>query len=65
MEHGAHVQGRAPCPMNHSERLGLELIEKTRVMMADPHAMMLDWSVSVVMLSLATLIFLFILLSSD
>jgi len=51
--------------MNYSERLGLELVAKTRALMAESHGMTEDWSAMLVILSLASLIFLFILLTSE
>jgi hypothetical protein len=43
--------------MNYSEKLALEYVEKTRVMMSDPVYLLSDWSSTIMILAVALLLF--------
>jgi hypothetical protein len=43
--------------MNYSEKLALEYVEKTRVMMSDPSYLMSDWSSTILIIAVALLLF--------
>jgi hypothetical protein len=43
--------------MNHSEKLALEYVEKTRAMMSDPAWLLSDWSSTILIIAVALLLF--------
>jgi hypothetical protein len=43
--------------MNHSEKLALEYVEKTRAMMLDPTYLVSDWSSTILIVAVALLLF--------
>ena len=48
---------RPHATMNYSEKLALEYVEKTRVMMSDPSYLMADWSSTIMIIAVALLVF--------
>lgn len=51
--------------MNHSEKLALEYVEKTRAMMADPAYLTSDWSSTILIVAIALLVFVCVQLIVD
>jgi hypothetical protein len=43
--------------MNYSEKLALDYVEKTRVMMSDPTYLLADWSSTILIVAVALLLF--------
>lgn len=51
--------------MNHSEKLALEYVEKTRAMMSDPAYLLSDWSSTILIVAIALLVFVCVQLIVD